>query len=172
MAARPRNTTVNVEENGEPAIMTTPFGHTYFFTPGRWGGKGKLSIIGGPTEPIILEMIISHSGTGTITAHLEVGIDDSQRAGGVELVYTIDLGDSGTFTFVQYNSQLGELAGEGSTTEEAILLAYQSPDGAFGGFEALERIDSENYRLRGTLSLNGMPSSVLEAAVTRRPQVG
>jgi len=146
--------------------------HTYFFLPGRWGGKGKLSIIGGPTEPIILEMIISQSGTGIITAHMEVGFDDTTDGGGVELVYTIDADDKHeTFSFVQYNSQLGELSGEGSANEEAIFLHYTSEDGAYGGFEALERVDDQNYKVRGTLSLNGMPSSVLEAELQRIPNV-
>lgn len=152
-------------------MSTTPFGHTYLFIPGRWGGKGKLSIIGGPTEPINLEMIISASGTGTITAHLEVDFDESNRSGGVEMVYTIDLEDDESFKFVQYNSQLGELSGKGNTTEDSILLSYQSEDGSYGGYEALERINEEHYRLRGTLSLNGMPSSVLEAAFRRIPNV-
>ena len=152
-------------------MNSTPFGHTYLFTPGRWGGKGKLSIIGGPTESINLEMIVSHSGTGTITAHLEVDFNEANRAGGVEMVYTINLEDEESFSFVQYNSQLGELSGKGNTTASSILLTYQSEDGSYGGFEALERIDEENYRLRGTLSLNGMPSSVLEAAFRRVQQV-
>jgi hypothetical protein len=145
-------------------------GHTYFFIPGRWGGKGTLSIIGGPTEQINLEMIISQSGTGIITAHMEVDFDETTHGGGVELVYTINANtpDEG-FSFVQYNSQLGELSGEGSTTTDGIFLNYTSDDGAYGGFESLERIDEDNYKLRGTLSLNGMPSSVLEAAITKIP---
>lgn len=150
--------------------MSSSNGHTYFFTPGRWGGKGKLSIIGGPTEQINLEMIISQSGTGIITAHMEVGFDDTTHGGGVELVYTIDADEQKeNFSFVQYNSQLGELSGEGSTTAESIFLNYCSDDGAYGGFESLERIDDHNYKLRGTLSLNGMPSSILEAAIKRLP---
>ena len=88
---------MNLErKNQRMNISPTPHGHTYLFAPGRWGGKGKLSIIGGPTEAIDLQMIISHSGTGTITAHLEVGFDKGQREGGVELVYTIDLDESET----------------------------------------------------------------------------
>lgn len=145
-------------------------GHTYFFTPGRWGGKGTLSIIGGPTEQINLEMIISQSGTGIITAHMEVDFDDSTHGAGVELVYTINTDIQGEgFQFVQYNSQLGELSGEGNTTSEGIFLNYCSEDGAYGGYESLERIDADNYKLRGTLSLNGMPSSVLEAAIRKIP---
>lgn len=152
-------------------MTTTPHGHTYFFTPGRWGGKGVLSIIGGPSEPITLKMIISQSGTGTITAHMEVDFNHQSRSGGVEVVYTINPGKDNSFKFVQYNSQLGELAGEGNTTHDSILLSYQSEDGSYGGFEALERIDEGHYRMRGTLSLNGMPSSVMEAALSRVRQV-
>lgn len=158
-------------EKKDSRMNTTPapHGHTYLFAPGRWGGKGKLSIIGGPTESIELQMIVSHSGTGTITAHMEVGFDQGRREGGVELVYTIDLAEGEKFTFVQYNSQLGELSGEGNTTADTILLSYRSDDGAYGGFEALERVNETHYRLRGTLSLNGMPSSVMEAAFHRLP---
>jgi hypothetical protein len=98
---------------------------------------------------------------------LEVDFDDEIREGGVELVYTIRINGKHSFDFTQYNSQLGVLSGEGSTTAEMILLNYKSEDGSFGGFEALEKIDKENYHLRGTLSLNGMPSSVLEAVFRR-----
>ena len=122
-------------------MSTTPNGHTYLFLPGRWGGKGTIQIIGGPTEIINLEMIISQSGTGTITLHMEVDFDESNRSGGVELVYTIVPTEDNTFEFIQYNSQLGELFGNGNTTDDLIQLNYQSKDGSFCGYQALERIE-------------------------------
>lgn len=139
--------------------------HTYLFVPGRWTGKGVLSIIGGPSEQIALEIIVSKGGTGTITAHMELDFSEAQREGGVEIVYTISPDSEDTFKFVQYHSQLGELRGSGAMTDRSILITFQSEDGSYSGFEAMERIDDEHYHLRGTLSLNGMPSTVLEAAV-------
>jgi hypothetical protein len=148
-------------------MSSIPFDHTYLFSPGRWNGSGKLSIAGGSTEPIKLHLIISHSGSGTITAHMEVNFDEAAIGGGVELVYTIDLEENGSFSFIQYNSQLGTLTGKGSATESSILLSYQSEDGAYGGKETVFRHDDDNYSLRGTLSLNGIPSSLLQAQFTR-----
>ena len=141
--------------------------HSYMFRPGRWAGKGMLSIIGGPSEPITMEMIVSQGGTGTITAHLEMDFKEANREGGLEIIYTVSPNGSDTFKLVQNHSKLGRLEGTGAVTRRTILFTFQSPDGAYSGFEAMERIDENHYHLRSALSLNGMPSSVLEAAVRR-----
>lgn len=141
--------------------------HTYLFIPARWVGKGVLSIIGGPSEPITLEMIVSQGGTGTITAHMELDFRESQREGGLEMIYTVSPNGNDTFNLVQYHSKLGQLHGTGAVTSRTILLTFQSPDNTYSGFEAVEKIDDCHYHLRSALSLNGMPSSVLEAALRR-----
>ena len=153
-------------------MKTRKYEHTFFFAPGRWVGKGVLTIMGGPSEPITLEMIASRGGDGTITARMELDFSQTEREGGVEIVYTISPSNSDTFVLDQYHSKLGKLSGSGALTKRTILLTYQSDDGAFSGFEAAEMIDDNHYHLRGALSLNGMPSSVLEAALRRMSNGG
>jgi hypothetical protein len=126
-----------------------------------------LSIIGGPSEQITLEAIVSHGGTGTITAHMEIDFKEAERDGGLELVYTISPNPGDTFRLTQHHSKLGRLEGSGAVTRRTILLTFRSEDGAYTGFEAAEKIDDDHYHLRGALSLNGMPSTVLEAAIRR-----
>ncbi len=98
---------------------------------------------------------------------MELAFSETHLEGGVEIVYTITPGPGDTFNFVQYHSQLGELKGTGAITQRSIFLSFLSEDGAYSGFETMERIDESHYNLRGALSLNGLPSSVLEAAVRR-----
>lgn len=141
--------------------------HTYFFMPGRWEGTGTLSIVGGASEEIILKMVVSQSGTGTITAHMEIDFSSEERAGGVELVYTINPPKGAGFSFVQYNSQLGELSGDGKIIDDKIFLEYQNSDGSYGGVETLERKSESFYLFRGTMSMNGVPGSRMEAEITR-----
>jgi hypothetical protein len=126
-----------------------------------------LSIIGGPSEPITLEIIASQGGTGTITAHMELDFSQTAREGGLEAVYTLSPSGKDSFDLVQNHSKLGRLEGHVVVTKRSIILTYSSADGAYAGFEAAERIDDDHYHLRGALSLNGMPGSVLEAAVRR-----
>jgi hypothetical protein len=141
--------------------------HTYLFLPGRWVGKGMLTIIGGASEPITVEMIVSQGGTGTITAHLELDFSVSGREGGLEVVYTISPNGGDTFEIVENHSKLGTLLGTGAITKRTILITFQSPGGEYSGFEAMERIDERHYHLRSALSLNGIPTTVLEAAVRK-----
>jgi hypothetical protein len=141
--------------------------HTYMFIPARWAGKGMLSIIGGPSEPITLEIIASQGGTGTITVHMELEFSQTERESGLETVYTLDRTGKDSYDLVQHHSKLGKLQGHAVVTKRSIILTFESDDGAYAGFEAAERIDENHYHLRGALSLNGMPSSVLEAAIRR-----
>lgn len=141
--------------------------HTYMFIPGRWEGKGVLTIIGGQSEKIGLKMITTQSGDGTITAHLELDFNGTEREGGAEVVYTILPAEGATFRFVQLHSKLGRLHGACTVTGKAIIFNFSSSEGAYSGYEVLEKIDENRYHLRGTLSLNGMPSSVLEATLHR-----
>ena len=96
--------------------------HSYMFRPGRWAGKGMLSIIGGPSEPITMEMIFSQGGTGTITAHLEMDFRETNREGGLEIIYTVSPNGSDTFKLVQNHSKLGRLEGTGAVTRRTILF--------------------------------------------------
>ena len=80
---------------------------------------------------------------------------------------TVSPNGNDTFNLVQYHSKLGQLHGTGAVTSRTILLTFQSPDNTYSGFEAVEKIDDCHYHLRSALSLNGMPSSVLEAALRR-----
>jgi len=126
-----------------------------------------LSIIGGPSEPITLEIIASQGGTGTITVHMELDFSQTKREGGVETIYTLSPNGKDSFELVQNHSKLGRLEGHAVLTKRTIILTFQNKDGTYAGFEAAEKIDENHYHLRGALSLNGMPSSVLEAAVRR-----
>jgi len=141
--------------------------HTFLFVPARWAGKGVLSIIGGPSEPITMEIIASRSGTGTITVHMELDFSQTNREGGVETVYTLSPNGKDSFELVQNHSKLGMLTGHAVVTKRTIIMTFQNEAGTYAGFEAAERIDDDHYHLRGALSLNGMPSSVLEAAVRK-----
>ena len=147
--------------------MTAQNNHTYFFHPGRWEGSGRLSIVGGASEEIHLKMVVSQSGTGTITAHMEVDFVSEDRSGGVELVYTINPFKSNNFQFVLYNSQLGELSGQGNINDNKIQLEYANLDNSYGGSETLTMKREDLYSFKGTLSMNGVPGSVIEAELKR-----
>lgn len=148
-------------------MLATAHNHTYFFIPGRWEGLGVLSIVGGASEEIRLKMVVSQSGTGTITAHMEIDFTNEERTGGVELVYTINPSKTNNFAFVQYNSQLGELSGQGKVDGETISLEYSNEDNSYGGAETLQRENDNSYSFRGTLSMNGVPGSIMEAEIKR-----
>lgn len=143
------------------------YDHTYLFSPGRWAGKGVLSIIGGPSEPVTMEVIASKGGSGTVTAHMEIDFSQAGREGGLEVIYTISGSGGDSFALDQLHSKLGKMSGNGAVTSRSILLTFSSDDGAYSGFEAAEMIDKDHYHLRGALSLNGIPSSIIEAALRR-----
>ncbi len=139
--------------------------HSYLFRPGRWAGKGILTIIGGPSEPISLEMISSLGGNGMITAQMVIELHTNGHEEGLELIYSLTPKKTDIFDFVQYNGRLGELRGKGAVTKRSIVLIYGSDDGTYSGFEAMEQVDEDHYHLRSTLSVKGVPTSILEAAV-------
>ena len=122
-------------------------GHTYLFSPGRWVGKGVLSIIGGSSEPIGVSMIVSQGGTGTITAHLELEFSETHREGGLEVVYTVSPKGKDTFDLMQHHSKLGRLVGKGAVTKQTILITFRSDDGTYSGFEAMEKVDAGHYHV-------------------------
>ena len=123
-------------------------GHSFFFEPGKWVGKGKITLTLSNDELDYQTLWqVRPERNGVIICTQDVQIE----GGGEKVVNELHLSDvtGGKFLVQLENVMIGSVPGKGLIDDKVIAWEYRENNVGFEGFEVYERKEDGSYAMRG-----------------------
>jgi hypothetical protein len=136
--------------------------HSFIFSPGRWLGKGTITIQGA-VKPIGFYVCwqISQAKGESFTATQTVEIEGVAEHVVTSYVF-IDITETTFAVFLDSNS-VGQVVGKGILTPDTVAWEYHAPE--LEGFEVYKKQENGHYSLHAEYSSTSQYRTIIEGIV-------